>query len=395
MQRRISSRLENMNYSQTLAMSAKARELNRQGHDVISLSVGEPDFSPPNFVLQAAKNAIDEGHHYYTPVSGSIDLKEAICEKFLRDNQLHYKPSQIVVSTGGKQSIVNVFLALLNPGDEVIIPSPYWVSYYEMANLCQAKQVILPTNLENNFKISAEQLESAITAHSKIFIFSSPCNPSGSVYTREELSALAKVFTKYPNLIIISDEIYERINYSGTHTSIAEFPEVYEQTVTLNGLSKAFAMTGWRIGYIGAPEWLAKACDKVQGQTTSGANAIAQQAAISALRATPEHIDYMIKAFKKRRDLVLDKMRQLPGFRCNVPQGAFYVFPEVSELFEKTFFGVKISNATDLAMYLLEKAHVAVVAGDPFGDSRCLRISYAVSEEKLENAFLRICKALS
>ncbi|WP_195909858.1 pyridoxal phosphate-dependent aminotransferase [Bacteroidetes bacterium endosymbiont of Geopemphigus sp.] len=392
---RISRRLQNMSYSQTLAMSAKARELSSQGHDVISLSVGEPDFSPPNFVLQAAKKAIDKGHHYYTPVPGYLELREAVCEKFLRDNQLNYQPSQVVVSTGGKQSIINVFLALLNPGDEVIIPGPYWVSYYEMANLCEAKQVILPTSVEANFKISPEQLETAITPRSKVFIFSSPCNPSGSVYTREELKALAEVFARHPQLIIISDEIYEHINYSGSYTSIAEFPEVYEQIVTLNGLSKAFAMTGWRVGYIGAPEWLAKACDKVQGQTTSGANAIAQQAAISALRVAPERIGYMIEAFEKRRDLVLKEIQKLPGFYCNIPQGTFYIFPEVSALFGRTFSGVKISNSDDLSMYLLEKAHVAVVGGAPFGDEKSLRISYAVSEEKLNEAFSRIHQALS
>lgn len=392
---RTSRRLQNMSYSQTLAMSAKARELRIQGHDVISLSVGEPDFSPPDFVLQAAKKAIDEGHHYYTPVPGYLELREAICEKFLRDNQLNYKPSQVVVSTGGKQSIINVFLALLDAGDEVIIPGPYWVSYYEMANLCEAKQVVLPTSAKTNFKISPEQLEASITPRSKIFIFSSPCNPSGSVYSREELKALAEVFARYPQLIVISDEIYEHINYSGSYTSIAEFPEVYEQTVTLNGLSKAFAMTGWRVGYIGAPEWLAKACDKVQGQTTSGANAIAQQAAISALRAAPERIAYMIEAFEKRRDLVLKEIQKLPGFYCNVPQGAFYVFPEVSALFGRTFSGVKISNSNDLAMYLLEKSHVAVVGGAPFGDEKSLRISYAASEEKLKEAFSRIHQALS
>lgn len=387
---RLSLRLENMSYSQTLAMAAKARELRAQGHDVISLSVGEPDFTPPEFVLDAAKKAIDEGHHYYTPVSGYIELREVVCEKFQRDNGLHYTPSQIVVSTGAKQSIINVLLALLDPGDELIIPAPYWVSYYEMAKLCEGVPVLISTGIETDFKIRPEQLEKAITPKTRVFIFSSPCNPSGSVYSRDELKALVEVFRKHTDVIIISDEIYEHIHYSRAHTSIAGFPEVYEQTVTVNGLSKAFAMTGWRVGYIGGPEWLAKACDKVQGQTTSGPNAVAQRAAITALKASPERIQYMIKAFKKRRDLVLKLLIDQPGFRSNVPQGAFYVFPNVSELFGKTFSGYLIRNSDDLAMFLLEKAHVAMVGGAAFGDENCLRISYAVSEEKLKEACHRI-----
>lgn len=387
---RLSLRLENMSYSQTLAMAAKARELRAQGHDVISLSVGEPDFTPPEFVLDAAKKAIDEGHHYYTPVSGYIELREVVCEKFQRDNGLHYTPSQIVVSTGAKQSIINVLLALLDPGDELIIPAPYWVSYYEMAKLCEGVPVLISTGIETDFKIRPEQLEKAITPKTRVFIFSSPCNPSGSVYSRDELKALVEVFRKHTDVIIISDEIYEHIHYSRAHTSIAGFPEVYEQTVTVNGLSKAFAMTGWRLGYIGGPEWLAKACDKVQGQTTSGPNAVAQRAAITALKASPERIQYMIKAFKKRRDLVLKLLIDQPGFRSNIPQGAFYVFPNVSELFGKTFSGYLIRNSDDLAMFLLEKAHVAMVGGAAFGDENCLRISYAVSEEKLKEACHRI-----
>ncbi|XOD67261.1 MAG: pyridoxal phosphate-dependent aminotransferase [Flavobacteriales bacterium Tduv] len=383
-----------MSYSQTLAMAAKARELRAQGHDVISLSVGEPDFTPPEFVLDAAKKAIDGGHHYYTPVSGYLGLREAICKKFQRDNELCYTPSQIVVSTGGKQSIINVLLALLNPGDELIIPAPYWVSYYEMAKLCEGVPLVIPTGIETDFKIRSEQLEKALTPKTRAFIFSSPCNPSGSVYSRNELKALVKVFRKHPDVIIISDEIYEHIHYAGTHTSIASFPEMYEQTVTLNGLSKAFAMTGWRIGYIGAPEWLAKSCDKVQGQTTSGPNAIAQCAAITALEASPEHIKYMIKAFENRRDLILRLLANQTGFRANVPQGAFYVFPNVSDLFGKTFSNRLIRNSDDLAMFLLDKAHVATVGGAPFGDENCLRISYAVSEEKLKEAFQRIKYAL-
>ncbi|XOD68640.1 MAG: pyridoxal phosphate-dependent aminotransferase [Flavobacteriales bacterium AspAUS03] len=391
---RLSNRLQNMSYSQTLAMTAKARELRAQGYDVISLSVGEPDFVPPGFILDAAKKAIDEGYHYYTPVSGYLELREAVCKKFQRDNGLHYKPSQIVVSTGGKQSIINVLLALLDPGDELIIPAPYWVSYYEMVKLCEATPVVISPGIKTNFKITTEQLEKVITPKTRGFLFSSPCNPSGSVYSRDELKALAEIFQKYPEVIIISDEIYEHIHYTGLHTSMAVFPEVYEQTVTLNGLSKAFAMTGWRIGYIGAPEWLAKACDKVQGQITSGANAIAQRAAIIALEASPERIGYMIEAFKKRRDLVLALLNDLPGFLSNVPQGAFYVFPNVSDLFGKSFSGSLIRNANDLTMFLLEKAHVATVSGAAFGDDQGLRISYAVSEEKLREAFQRIREVL-
>ncbi|XCI74809.1 MAG: pyridoxal phosphate-dependent aminotransferase [Flavobacteriales bacterium] len=391
---RLSHRLQNMSYSQTLAMTAKARELRAQGHNVISLSVGEPDFVPPRFVLDAAKKAIDEGHHYYTPVPGYLELREVVCKKFQRDNGLHYQPSQIVVSTGGKQSIINVLLSLLDPGDELIIPAPYWVSYYEMVKLCEAIPIVISTGIETDFKITPEQLEKAITPKTRGFLFSSPCNPSGSVYSRDELKVLADVFQKYPEVIIISDEIYEHIHYAGSHTSMAVFPEVYEQTVTLNGLSKAFAMTGWRIGYIGAPEWLAKACDKVQGQTTSGANAVAQCAAIAALKASPERIGYMIEAFKKRRDLILALLDDIPGFLSNVPQGAFYVFPNVSNLFGKSFSGSFIRNADDLAMFLLEKAHVGTVSGAAFGDEQSLRISYAVSEERLREAFQWISEAL-
>lgn len=391
----ISNRLKKMRYSQTLAMSARARNLTAQGHYVINLSVGEPNFSPPDFVLGAAKKAIDAGHHYYTPVSGYLELREEVCQKFLRDNRLNYKPSQIVISTGGKQSLINIFLALLNPGDEIIIPAPYWLSYYEMARLCEARQVIITTTLQTDFKISPESLENAITSRSKIFIFSSPCNPSGCIYSRIELKSLSEVFAKHPQLMIISDEIYEHINYLDTYTSIAEFPEVYEQTVTVNGLSKAFAMTGWRIGYIGAPEWLAKICDQIQGQTTSGANSIAQKAAISALKAFPEKISYMIHTFKKRRDLVLEEIYKIPGFHSNIPQGAFYIFPDVSDMFGKTFSGVRIYNSDDLAMYLLNHALVVTVGGVPFGDENCIRISYASFEENLKEAFARIRRMLS
>ncbi|AGC67019.1 aspartate aminotransferase [Candidatus Uzinura diaspidicola str. ASNER] len=390
----ISRRLQKINYSQTLAMSAKTRALKAKGLDVISLNIGEPDFSPPSYILEAAKKAVDQGHHYYTPVSGSLELREAVCEKFLRDNLLHYNPSQIVVSAGSKQSISNLFLSLLNPGDKVIIPSPFWVSYYEMVNLCEALPVIIHTSISTDFKITPEQLEEAITPDVKIFIFSSPCNPTGSVYSSEELKCLTKVFVKHPDVIIISDEIYEYINYSEKYTSIGSFPDVYEQTVTLNGISKTFAMTGWRIGFIGAPLWIAKTCEKVQGQTSSGTNSIAQQAAIIALKSHPNRIAYMIEAFRKRRDLVLDMMKEIPGFKSNEPVGSFYIFPNIAEIFGNTFLGVKISNAYDLSMFLLEKAQVATVAGSSFGAESNLRISYASSEETLKEAFKRIKRML-
>lgn len=390
----ISRRLKLINYSQTLAMSAKTRYLKEKGIDVISLSLGEPDFSPPSYILEAAKKAIDQGHHYYTPVPGYLELREAVCEKFLRDNSLHYNPSQIVVSAGAKQAISNLFLSLLNPGDKVIIPSPFWVSYYEMVNLCEAIPVVIHTSISRDFKITPEQLEKAITPDVKIFIFSSPCNPSGSVYSFDELKALTKVFVKYPHVIIISDEIYEYINYTEKYTSIGSFPEVYDQTVTLNGISKAFAMPGWRIGFIGAPMWLAKACEKVQGQTSSGPNSIAQQTAIIALKSHPNRISFMIEAFRKRRNLVLDMMKEIPGFLSNSPEGAFYIFPNIAEIFGNTFLGVKISNAYDLSMFLLEKAQVATVDGSSFGEKSCLRISYATSEETLKEAFERIKRTL-
>lgn len=395
MKNRLSHRLQNISYSQTIAMSAKARALKNKGYDIINLSLGEPDFFPPNFVLNAAKKAIDEGYHYYTPVSGYTELREIICKKFYRDNKLKYTTSQIVVSTGAKQSIINVLLSLLNRDDEVIIPSPYWVSYLQMVKLCEAYPVIVSTKIDNDFKIDAEQLEKVITSKTKLFIFSSPCNPTGSVYSYEELKDLAEVFRKYPNVMILSDEIYEHIRYSGKHVSIAVFPNIYNQVITLNGLSKAFSMTGWRIGYIGAPEWISKSCDKIQGQMTSCANSIAQRAAISALQSSPIEIEYMIKEFKKRRNLVLDMIKDIPGFQFNKPNGAFYIFPNVSEFFGERLFGKIIQDSDDFSNLLLEKANVATVSGSAFGDSGCIRISYASSEEKIIEAFTRIKKALS
>lgn len=390
-----SRRLQKMNYSHSLAMSAKTRFLKEKGIDVINLSIGEPDFSPPFFILEAAKKAIDQAHHYYTPTSGYLELREVVCEKFLRDNSLHYKPSQIVVSAGAKQAISNLFLSLLNTGNKVIMPCPFWLSYYELANMCEARPVIIKTSIFTNFKINGEQIDEAITPNTKIFIFSSPCNPSGTIYCYDELKRLSYVFVKHTQLIIISDEIYENINYSMPGISIGTLSEIYEQTVTLNGISKSFAMPGWRIGYIGAPEWLAKASEKIQGQTTSGTNSIAQQSAIIALKSHYNRIVYMIETFKKRRDLVLDMIKEIPDFRFNIPRGSFYLFPNIKKFFYKTFLGVKISNAYDLSMFLLEKAQVATVCGISFGEENYIRISFSTSEETLKEAFKRIKRMLS
>ncbi|WP_185860963.1 pyridoxal phosphate-dependent aminotransferase [Blattabacterium cuenoti] len=395
MKNRLSNRLQNISYSQTIAMSAKARELKNKGYDVINLSLGEPDFFPPNFVLSAAKKAIDEGYHYYTPVSGYLELKKVICEKFYRDNCLKYTPSQIVVSTGAKQAIMNVLFSLLNKDDEVIIPAPYWVSYLQMVNICESYPVIIPTMMKNNFKISPEQLEKAITSKTKLFIFSSPCNPTGSVYSYEELKNLVDIFKKYPEIMILSDEIYEHICYSEKHTSIAVFPDIYHQVITVNGLSKAFSMTGWRIGYIGAPEWIAQSCDKIQGQMTSCPNSIAQIAAITALEAHPNKIEYMIKEFEKRRNLVLDIIKEINGFQFYQPNGAFYIFPKISYFFGQKLHKKMIQNSDEFSEFLLEKTQVATVSGSAFGDNECLRISYASSEDKIIEAFTRIKKVLN
>ncbi|WP_185861524.1 pyridoxal phosphate-dependent aminotransferase [Blattabacterium cuenoti] len=394
MTNRLSHRLQNISYSQTIAMSSKARELKNKGYDIINLSLGEPDFLPPNFVLSAAKKAIDEGYHYYTPVSGYLKLKKVICEKFYRDNHLKYNPSQIVVSTGAKQSIMNVLLSLLNKDDEVIIPAPYWVSYLQMVKFCESSPVIVPTIMKNDFKIHPDQLEKAITSKTKLFIFSTPCNPTGSVYSYEELKDLAEVFKKHPKVMILSDEIYEHICYSEKHTSIAIFPDIHHQVITVNGLSKAFSMTGWRIGYIGSAEWVAQSCDKIQGQMTSCANSIAQIAAISALSAHPNQIEYMIKEFEKRKNLVLDMIQEIDGLQICKPNGAFYVFPKISNFFGKKLHGKMIQNSDEFSEFLLEKAQVATVSGSAFGDNECLRISYATSYEKITEALTRIKKVL-
>ncbi len=381
--------------SATLAMAAKARELREEGKDIIGLSLGEPDFNIPNFVKDAAINAVNENYHSYTPVDGYADLKKAIITKFKRDNDLDYKPNQIVVSTGAKQSLANLAMVLLNEGDEVLLPAPYWVSYSDISKLAGGIPVEIPTSIESDFKITPESLKAAITPKTKMMIYSSPCNPSGSVYTKEELRALADVLIHYPKIIVISDEIYEHINFTKNHASMAVFEDMYDRTVVVNGVSKAYSMTGWRIGYIGGPEWIARACNKMQGQITSGANCIAQRATIIALESSPSKIQYMIDAFKKRRKLILDLLSEIPGFKTNQPQGAFYVFPDISHFFGKEIQGIKINNASDLSMYLLEKANVATVTGDAFGSPNCIRISYAASEENIIEALKRIKKALN
>ena len=391
----LSDRINNLAVSQTLAMAALARELKAQGKDIISLSLGEPDFNTPEFIKEAAKKAIDENYSTYTPVEGYLELKEAICKKFKRDNNLDYKPSQIVVSTGAKQSLYNIAQVMLNEGDEVILPAPYWVSYYEIIKLSGGVPVEVPTSVESDFKITPEQLEAAITPKTKMMWFSSPCNPSGSVYNREELTALAKVLEKHPHVYVVSDEIYEHINFSGTFCSIASIPGMLERTITVNGVAKAFAMTGWRIGYIGAPEFIAKACTKIQGQVTSGANSIAQRATITAVEADPSVLNEMVTAFKNRRDLVVGLVNEIPGFKLNVPEGAFYVFPDVSSFFGKTLKGQLIKDATDFSMFLLAEANVATVTGDAFGNPNCIRFSYATSEALLTEAMRRIKEAVS
>ncbi|MEZ4811657.1 MAG: pyridoxal phosphate-dependent aminotransferase [Allomuricauda sp.] len=391
MSNHLSDRVRNMSTSATLAMAAKARELRSEGKDIIGLSLGEPDFNIPDFIKEAAKQAIDENYSSYTPVDGYVELKKAIALKFKRDNDLEYAPSQIVVSTGAKQSLYNVAMVVLNPGDEVILPAPYWVSYSDIVKLADGVPVEVPTTIKTDFKMTAEQLEAAITPKTKMLWFSSPCNPSGSVYGKAELEALVKVLKKHPDIYVVSDEIYEHINFTTSgHVSIANIDGMYDRTVTVNGVSKAFAMTGWRIGYIGAPEWIAKGCTKLQGQVTSGANSIAQRAVITALEAPKSKIQYMIDEFHQRRDLVLKLLGGIDGFKLNVPEGAFYVFPDISAFFGKTLKGVTIHNASDFAMYLLEHANVATVTGEAFGDPNCIRISYAASEKELREAIARI-----
>lgn len=391
----LSDRINNLSTSATLAMAAKARELRAEGKDIIGLSLGEPDFDTPDFIKNAAIKAINENYNSYTPVDGYVELKEAIINKFKRDNKLEYTLPQIVVSTGAKQALFNVASAMLNEGDEVILPCPYWVSYADIVKLNDGVPVEVKTSIENDFKMTAAQLEAAITPKTKMIWYSSPCNPSGSVYSKDELRALADVLQKHPNIYVVSDEIYEHINFIGGHYSMAQFDDMFDRTITVNGVSKAFAMTGWRIGYIGAPDFIARACNKMQGQVTSGANCIAQRAVITALEAPASSIQYMVDEFKVRRKLILDLISEIDGFKANEPEGAFYVFPNVSAYFGKTIKGKTINNATDMSLFLLEEALVATVTGEAFGNPDCIRISYAASQENIKEAIKRIKEALS
>jgi aspartate aminotransferase len=392
---KLSDRVNEMATSATLAMAAKARSLKEEGVSIIGLSLGEPDFTIPEFVKEAAIKAITDDYHSYSPVDGYTELKKAIALKFKRDNNLIYAPDQIVVSTGAKQSLANLAQVLLNPGDEVILPAPYWVSYADIAKVSGGVPVEIKTSIDTDFKITPEDLRSAITPKTKMMIYSSPCNPSGSVYSKEELRALADVLLDFPNIVIVSDEIYEHINFSGSHFSMAQFEDMYERTVTVNGVSKAFSMTGWRIGYIGGPSYIARACNKMQGQVTSGANCIAQIATIKALETPPSAIQYMVDAFKERRSLILSLLEEIPGFKTNVPEGAFYVFPDISYYIGRTLKGQTINSAGDFALFLLEHAGVATVTGEAFGDPDCIRISYAASESDIMEAMKRIKEALA
>jgi aspartate aminotransferase len=391
----LSDRLLAMEESATIAMSRISRELKAAGKDVISLSLGEPDFFTPEFIKDAAKEALDQNYTMYTPVAGYDDLRESISLKFKRDNGLNYSKDQIVVSTGAKQSIANAVLSCINPGDEVIIPAPYWVSYIEIVKVAEGIPVIVHAGIETDFKITAKQFEEAITPKTKMMIFSSPCNPTGSLYSQEELRGLADVLVKNPSVVVISDEIYEHINFVGKHQSLAQFPEIFDQVITINGVSKAWAMTGWRLGYIGASKLIADACNKVQGQFTSATCSIAQRAAIVAMKADPAVLQDMIKAFKSRRDLVLGMLKEMPGVKANTPEGAFYIFPDISYFIGKKYKDTTITSAHDLCLYLLSEAMVALVSGESFGATNCIRISYAASEETLVKAMTRVKEALA
>ncbi|MGY8950982.1 MAG: pyridoxal phosphate-dependent aminotransferase [Flavobacteriales bacterium] len=392
---KVSERLKRLSESATLAMARMSRELKEKGHNVIPLSLGEPDFDTPDFIKVAAKKAIDDNFSHYTPVPGLPELRTAISNKFKRDNNLDYSAEQIVVSTGAKQSLANVCLSLLNPGDEVLLPTPYWVSYADIVTLSEGVSVKIESKIENDFKITAAQLESKITDKTKLLMFSSPCNPSGTVYTKKELTDIAEMLEKYPNIYIIADEIYEHINFTEEHFSIGSIPSIKERVITVNGVSKGFAMTGWRIGFIGAPLWIAKACTKIQGQVTSATCSISQKAAEAAVSANPEVVSKMKDVFLERRDLVLEKFNEIEGVKCNVPEGAFYLFPDISYYFGKSDGETTINSSDDLCMYLLNKCYVALVAGTPFGNPECVRISYAASEENLLEAIRRIKKQLS
>ena len=387
----VSDRLDRLSESATLAMAQMSRELQSKGINVISLSLGEPDFDTPEFIKEAAKKAIEDNFSHYTPVPGLLDLRRAVAKKFKRDNNLEFKPDQIVVSTGAKQSLANVCLCLLNSGDEVLLPCPYWVSYAEIIKLAEGIPIEVKSNIESDFKVTPEELEKSITLNTKMIIFSSPCNPSGSVYTQAELEAIARMLEKYPEIYVVSDEIYEHINFTDKHFSIGSIPSMIDRTVTVNGVSKGFAMTGWRVGFIGAPLWIAKACNKIQGQVTSATCAIAQKATERAMLAEPRSATQKMKeTFLNRRDMLIDLLNEIPGIKCNIPKGAFYVFPDISYYFGKSNGETKINNANDLCMYLLYNANVAFVAGDAFGNSDCIRISYAASDDKLIEAMKRI-----
>jgi aspartate aminotransferase len=391
----LSNRIKSLSESQTIAMARRSRELKAQGIDIISLSLGEPDFKTPDFIKQAAKTAIDGDFSYYTHVSGYLELRQAIANKLKRDNNLNYTADNIVVSTGAKQSIANVVLSLINPGDEVLVPAPYWVSYLEIIKLAEGKSIVIKTNIDSDFKVTPEQLKKAITPKTRMLIFSTPCNPTGSVYSKAELKAIAHLIAQYPDIYIISDEIYEHINFVGKHECMAQFDNIKERVITINGVSKGFAMTGWRVGYIAAPLDIAKACDKMQGQFTSATCSIAQKATHAAMEMETATIEPMRKAFESRKNIVVKLLKEIDGLRVNNPQGAFYVFPDVSAYFGKSSGNAVIKNATDLCAYLLDKAHVALVPGEAFGDDNYLRISYATSEDKLAEAIKRIKNALA
>ena len=393
----LSDRLQRLAPSATLAMSQKSSEMKAQGIDVINMSVGEPDFNTPDHIKQAAKLAIDENYSRYSPVPGYPDLRQAIARKLERENQLHYSPAEILVSNGAKQSVCNTVMALINPGDEVIIPAPYWVSYPQMVLLAGGNPVIVEAGFDQNFKMTPEQLEAAITPKTRLLILCSPSNPTGSVYNKAELEALAKVILSHDDLFVLADEIYEHINYVGKHESIAQFPGMKERSIIVNGVSKAYAMTGWRIGYIAAPEWIVKGCNKLQGQYTSGPCSVSQKAAEFAYTSSQECVEEMRKAFERRRDLIVKLAKDIPGLEVNVPEGAFYLFPKCSSFFGKksAVDGFAVNNSTDFAMYLLEKAHVASVGGDAFGDPECFRMSYATSDENIVEAMRRIKEALA
>ena len=393
---KVSERLNRLAESATLAMARMSRELQAKGNNVIALSLGEPDFDTPDFIKEAAKKAIDDNFSHYTPVPGLLELRTAIVQKFKRDNGLEFTPDQIVTSTGAKQSLANVCLSLLNPGDEVLLPCPYWVSYSEIVKLAEGKPVEIPSTIDSDFKVTADQLEAVITPKTKLLMFSSPCNPSGTVYTQSELEEIAKMLEKHPNIYIVADEIYEHINFTDKHFSIGTIPSMKDRTITVNGVSKGFAMTGWRVGFIGAPLWIAKACNKIQGQVTSATCAIAQKATERAMLAEPRSTTQEMKdTFLRRRNILTELLKDIPGIKCNIPQGAFYVFPDISYYFGKSDGSNIINNANDLCMYLLNNAHVAFVAGDAFGNPECVRISYAASDDKLIEAIDRVKKELA